>query len=173
MRGQQQRDRGADLEHHGSAARDSMGRLSHLGAPGAAGGRPGERDDVRRALQQEPEERHTFCRRLRALWSHLLRRCLGLDFVPHLVCACDDNVLRRWAVKRAAAPAHAAAEALSDLRGGHRGAVCAVTSYVPFARGGEKQIGAPRAGSNLSARARGPGACRPERRPTRCRPDRP
>ena len=67
--------------------------------------------------------------------------------MPHLVAACDDNVLRHWTMSKGPAAQHAelkmgadcsvAAAPLPELRGGHRGAVSAVTSYVPMSRRGE------------------------------------
>ena len=52
--------------------------------------------------------------------------------MPHLVAACDDNVLRHWTLSKGSAAQHAqlekgadysvAAAALPELRGGHRGA---------------------------------------------------
>ena len=52
--------------------------------------------------------------------------------MPHLVAACDDNVLRHWTLSKGPAAQQAqlergaeysvAAAALPELRGGHRGA---------------------------------------------------
>ena len=67
--------------------------------------------------------------------------------MPHLVAACDDNVLRHWTMNKGSVAQHAdlkkgaeftaSAAPMPELRGGHRGAVSAVTTYAPMSRRGE------------------------------------
>ena len=67
--------------------------------------------------------------------------------MPHLVAACDDNVLRHWTMNKGPVAQHAdlkkgaeftaSAAPMPELRGGHRGAVSAVTTYAPMSRRGE------------------------------------